>query len=375
MRSGRLLEMMLLLQARGSVTAAELARRLEVSTRTVYRDAEALGSAGVPIYAERGRGGGIRLLPGFRTDVTGLTQDEARALFVLTTGGAHADLGLAAPLRSAIAKVLRAVPAPFQPAAAAVSQRILVDPVGWMRSAETAGSLGVLQSAVFADRRVVLRYRSSGHSHAAERVVDPYGLVCKSGVWYLVADASGEPRLFRVSRVESAVVDETPVVRRDGVELADLWELLRRQVDERPAPVRVLVQVRRARLDMFARMFAAHLTVTPADLTAGGAHAAGTADDAGRAGGGGRAGSCERAGTGERASSGEWAEVTLRFAAVPAARPLLSFGDDVVVLSPPEVRDDLLAVAAAVTVCYSAAPAISAPARGGVRMNVPLGRL
>src|SRR5690348_8113375 len=160
MKSSRLLEMLLLLQNRGSVTAAELAGRLEVSTRTVYRDAEALGSAGVPIYAERGRGGGIRLLPGFRIDVTGLTQDEARALFVLTTGGAHADLGLAAPLRSAIAKVLRAVPAPFQPAAAAVSQRILVDPVRWMRAAETPDSLGVLQSAVFADRRVVLRYRS-----------------------------------------------------------------------------------------------------------------------------------------------------------------------------------------------------------------------
>jgi predicted DNA-binding transcriptional regulator YafY len=109
MKSSRLLEMLLLLQARGSVTAAELAERLEVSTRTVYRDADALSSAGVPIYTERGRGGGIRLLPGFRTDMSGLTRAEARALFVLTTRGAHADLGLAAPLRSAMAKVLRAV--------------------------------------------------------------------------------------------------------------------------------------------------------------------------------------------------------------------------------------------------------------------------
>src|ERR1700761_252309 len=152
MKSSRLLEMLLLLQSRGQVTAAELAARLEVSPRTVYRDAEALSAAGVPVYTERGRGGGIRLLPGFRTDVTGLTEDEARALFVLTTGGAQADLGLGPALRSALEKVLRAVPAPFQPAAASVSERILVDPSGWLRPAEEAGALGPLQAAVFAGR-------------------------------------------------------------------------------------------------------------------------------------------------------------------------------------------------------------------------------
>ena len=332
MRSSRLLEMLLLLQTRGSVTAAELADRLEVSPRTVYRDAEALGAAGVPVYAERGRGGGIRLLPGYRTDVTGLTRDEARALFVLSTGGAHADLGLAAPLRSAIAKVMRAVPAPFQPVAAAASERVLVDPVGWLRSADAGGELGALQAAVFADRRVRLRYRASGQHRAAEMVVDPYGLVCKSGVWYLVADVAGEPRLFRVSRVEAVLVADEPVIRRDGVSLADRWEELRRRVDERPAPVRVLARVRRTRLDMFARMFAAHL----AEVTAGDAPA-------------------HRARAGQSgADDSEWADVTLQFAAVPAARVLLSFGGDVVVTSPPEVRDDLLAVAAEVTACYAA---------------------
>src|SRR6202046_2896769 len=108
MRSSRLLEILLVLQTRGRVTAAELAGRLEVSPRTVYRDAEALSAAGVPIYPERGRGGGIRLLPGYRTDLTGLTQDEARAPFVLTTGGAQEDLGLGTAARSAILKVMRA---------------------------------------------------------------------------------------------------------------------------------------------------------------------------------------------------------------------------------------------------------------------------
>src|SRR5580693_5297130 len=308
MKSGRLLEMLLLLQARGRMTAAELAERLEVSPRTVYRDAEALSSAGVPIYTERGRCGGIALLPGYRTDVTGLTRDEARALFVLTTGGVHEDLGLGAAARSAILKVMRAVPAPFQPAAAATSQRILVDPAGWMRGRERVGSLGVLQSAVFSERRVRLSYRSSGKHEASERVVDPYGLVCKAGVWYLVADQEGEPRLFRVSRVVSASVEPVAVRGRDG---------------GRPAEVRVVAQVRREWLDLFLRICASNVV--------GGA-------DSGRADSG-------RAG-------GDWTVVPLRFGAVAAARTLLSFGANVVVVSPPEVRADLAAVAAEVVAQY-----------------------
>jgi predicted DNA-binding transcriptional regulator YafY len=151
--------------------------------------------------------------------------------------------------------------------------------------------------------------------------VDPYGLVCKAGVWYLVADQGGEPRLFRVSRVTSAVADEAPVRRRDGVELAELWEALRRQVEERPAEVAVTARVRRDQLDMFRRICAAHLAEDPGD-SPGGADA-------------------------------EWAVVGLRFAAVPAARTLLSFGRDVEVVSPPEVRADLAMVAAAVVARYA----------------------
>jgi predicted DNA-binding transcriptional regulator YafY len=317
MKSGRLLEMLLLLQARGQVTAAELAERLEVSTRTVYRDAEALSSAGVPIYTERGRAGGIRLLPGYRTDVTGLTHDEARALFVLTTGGAQEDLGLGTAARSAVLKVMRAVPEPFRPAATATSQRILVDPAGWMRPPDPVGHLGALQAAVFTDRRLRLRYRSSGQRGASERVVDPYGLVCKAGIWYLVADQDGEPRLFRVSRVVSAVADEAPVRRRDGVSLAELWALLRREVEDRPAPLEVVVRVRREWLDLFGRMSAAHLAgPLPAAI-------------------------------------GEWTEVRLRYPGVMAARPLLSFGANVEVVSPASVRADLASVAAEVVALYS----------------------
>jgi len=322
MKSSRLLEMLLLLQARGQVTAAELAERLEVSPRTVYRDAEALSSAGVPIYTERGRAGGIRLLPGYRTDVTGLTQDEARALgfllhSVLTTGGAQEDLGLGTAARSAKLKVMRAVPEPFRPAVTATSQRILVDPARWMRAPEQVGQLGVLQGAVFTDRRLRLRYRSSGQGSASVRVVDPYGLVCKAGVWYLVADSGGEPRLFRVSRVASAVVDEEPVRRRAGMELAEVWSSLRREVEDRPAPLEVVVRVRREWLDLFGRMCAAHLDGALPQAT------------------------------------GEWTQVRLRYPGVMAARPLLSFGANVEVVSPASVRADLVAVAAEIVDQYS----------------------
>lgn len=180
---------------------------------------------------------------------------------MLITGGAQEDLGLGGAARSAILKVMRAVPEPFRPAAAVTSQRILVDPARWMRAPDPVGPLGVLQAAVFTGRRLRLRlrYRSSGQRSATERIVDPYGLVCKAGIWYLVADQGGEPRLFRVSRVVSAVADEAAVQRRAGVELAELWETLRRHVEDRPAEVPVVARVRRERLDMFRRICASYL--------------------------------------------------------------------------------------------------------------------
>ncbi len=187
MKADRLLSILLLLQTRGQVPAAELAERLEVSVRTIYRDVDALSAAGVPVWAERGRHGGINLLPGYRTDVTGLTSDEARALFVLSSQGTHDALGLGSAIGSALRKVMAALPAPHRPAAERTSERILVDPVRWQRTAPVdAVDLGELQRAVLADRRLALRYRHSGSAAPSEYTVDPYGLVSKAGVWYLV---------------------------------------------------------------------------------------------------------------------------------------------------------------------------------------------
>ncbi|OXY90809.1 helix-turn-helix transcriptional regulator [Streptomyces diastatochromogenes] len=318
MKSDRLLSILLLLQTRGRVPAHELADRLEVSVRTIYRDIEALSASGVPVYAERGRHGGIELLAGFRTDVTGLTADESRALFILAAQGAHAALGLDAALGSALRKVMAALPAPHRPAAEVTSRRILVDATRWRTGPQQAVDLEVLQDAVFLDRRLRLRYRHSGEREPRTYTVDPYGLVAKAGVWYLVADRRGAPRLFRADRVRSARLLDDPVRRRAGVELADVWEVLRRQVEERPEDgIDVTVRIRRERLDMFQRMAAAQLTELP--------------DDDGES---------------------EWVTARLSYPVLRAVRQLLAFSDQVQILDPPEARAELLRAVGSVTALY-----------------------
>ncbi|MGI5458145.1 helix-turn-helix transcriptional regulator [Streptomyces sp. CA-249302] len=321
MKSDRLLSILLLLQTRGRVPAHELAARLEVSVRTIYRDVEALSASGVPVYAERGRHGGIELLAGFRTDVTGLTADESRALFILAAQGAHAALGLDAALGSALRKVMAALPAPYRPAAEVTSRRILVDATRWKGGPQKAVDLDVLQDAVFADRRLRLRYRHSGEQDPRTYTVDPYGLVSKAGVWYLVADRRTRPQLFRADRVRSATVLEEAVRRRAGVELADVWEVLRRQVEERPGGLDVTVRVRRDRLDMFLRLTASQVAELPEI-------------------------------EGDMDAEGEWVTVKLSYGFVREARGLLQFADSVEVLTPPELRAELAAAAASVTGLY-----------------------
>ncbi|MET7639169.1 YafY family protein [Streptomyces sp. NPDC005438] len=327
MRSDRLLSVLLLLQTRGRVTAPELARRLEVSTRTIYRDVDALSAAGVPVYADRGRGGGIALLPGFRTDVTGLTTDETRALFVLAGEATHGALGLRDALGSALRKVMAALPdqpAPHREAAERTSQRILIDPDRWLSGPRATVDLDPLHHAVFADRRLRLRYQHSGDPAPRQYTVDPYGLVSKSGHWYLVADRRGRPQLFRADRVHRATVLAEPVRRRTGVELAEVWAGLRRRVEDRPVEVTVRARVRRDRLGRFRRIVGSILTGPPPDE--------------------------EDAAT----PDGEWVTVELAYPARPAVRQLLQFGTDVRVLHPAWVRTELARMAREVALWHEA---------------------
>jgi predicted DNA-binding transcriptional regulator YafY len=279
---------------------------------------EALSTAGVPVYTVRGPHGGIALLPGFRTDVTGLTADESRALFVLLSGSAHADLGLGPALGSALRKVMAALPAPHRPDADLTSRRILIDPVRW-RSGGGQSDLAAFQDAIFTDRRLRLRYRRGRDNRVRTYTLDPYGLVNKAGVWYLVADHNGEPRLFRADRAEAATVLTEPVRRRDGVELAEVWDSLRRVIDDVPTPLAVTVHVRDEILAMFLRVQAADLA--PVDHR--------PADEAG------------------------WTRVELLFRSSLAAQTLLAYSDDVEVVAPEHLRRHLADKAAATVARYA----------------------
>lgn len=265
MRSDRLLATLLLLQTHGRLPAPELARRLEVSTRTVARDVEALSSAGIPVYVERGRNGGVVLMPGFRTDVSGLTDPEMRALLALTDGEQGGSLGRA--VASAVRKLLAAVPEARRPGIARARRTVVVEQRGWHRAGQPAGddaALTELERVVAADERVRIRYRAaSGDGGASWRTVDPYGLVSKAGTWYLIAGARGTPRMFRVSRVEEVAATGTPARRPDDRDLEQVWVELRDRLEQAPEAVTVRVRAVPGRRAMLERVVTAQLVGPP----------------------------------------------------------------------------------------------------------------
>ncbi|CAL9314608.1 helix-turn-helix transcriptional regulator [Streptomyces sp. SudanB182_2057] len=200
MRAARLIKMVLLLQSRPVMTAAELARELEVSERTVTRDAQALSEAGVPVYADRGRAGGYRLVGGYRTRLTGLARGEAEALFLSGVPGALREMGLADTASAARLKVSAALLPSLRDAPDTAAQRFHLDAPAWFREPETPAPLPVLAEAVWDDGRVLARYRRA--EDTVERRLEPYGLVLKAGVWYLCARVAtnGSFRTYRIDR-------------------------------------------------------------------------------------------------------------------------------------------------------------------------------
>ncbi|WP_030018631.1 helix-turn-helix transcriptional regulator [Streptomyces monomycini] len=281
MRADRLLSLLLLLQNRGRMTAAELATELEVSLRTVYRDVEALGAAGVPVRSERGPDGGYSLMNGYRTRLTGLNDAEAESLFLAGVPGAARELGLGAGLATAQLKLQAALPPGLAERARRLQDCFHLDAAAWFRHSDPVPHLASVARAVWEQRTLHVRYRA-WDGREAHRELRPLGLVLKSGIWYAVAWADGPPpgdtappdgpppgytappdgiapgadgttvrtRTYRISRLMSAETTDTPFERPAGFDLAACWEASSQRLEARlhHATARLRISPRAQRL-------------------------------------------------------------------------------------------------------------------------------
>jgi predicted DNA-binding transcriptional regulator YafY len=299
-RADRLVAALLVLQSQGRVTAAELARELEVSERTARRDLEGLAVAGVPVYSQPGRGGGWELVGGARTDLSGLTSDETRALFLL----AGPDAATPA-VRAALRKLVRALPATFRPQAEAAAGAVMRDAAGWDHAEPgTPVHLEALQRAVFEGVQVELGYRRRD-GEVSVRTVHPLGLVVKNGTWYLIGDTTAGQRTFRVSRVRSVGATDRPIVRPDDFDLSEAWRSIVTTIDAQRAPLTVRLRTDEVTLDVLRYLFGS------------------------------------RVGEGSVEPSGRVTVEVRAQSELMLARQLAGFGDAIEVLSPAAVRDHL----------------------------------
>lgn len=224
------------------MTADDLAERLEVSTRTIYRDLDALSGAGVPVYAERGPNGGCMLMESYRTNLTGLNEKEVQALFMFTVPGLLADLGADKASEAAMLKLMASLPAPFQQDATFVQARLHLDPAAWFQPEEEVPFLPLVQTAVWQNKRLRLNYRR-GDGQWVKRLIDPYGLVAKTSVWYVVGGMyGGKIQVYRVSRIMAAELTGSSFERPAQFNLANYWQQWRDRFEAEQN--RVTVQLR-----------------------------------------------------------------------------------------------------------------------------------
>ena len=319
MRASRLLSILITLQLKGRTTAGELARRFEVSRRTILRDLDELSAAGVPIYAERGPGGGLDLLDGWSTRLTGLTSEEAQALMLSGLPAAAADLGLGQTAAAARLKVLAALPHAAGEEARRVEERFHLDPAPWgRRPSASREDLQVVAQAVWECRRLRLRYES--WTGDKERTLEPLGVVLKAGDWYFVAPRRSQPAIHRLDRARDITLLDETFQRPPDFDLARAWEAAVASFEasqrRHTARIRVLERVL-WRIDALGIDMAEAIRAAVPD-----------------------------------AEGWREAEAPIESLAV-AAGPILSLGDDAEVLSPPELREELAKRAAAVAALYA----------------------
>jgi predicted DNA-binding transcriptional regulator YafY len=319
MRADRLLSILLLLQVHRQLTAGQLADRLEVSERTIHRDMDALSAAGVPVYAQRGTGGGWSLTEGYRTNATGLTEAEVRTLFLATPSLLLADLGLDSASEAALIKLLAALPTVHRAGAEDVQQRIHIDVSGWHPSeADAVPTLPLLQDAIWREHKLLLTYRPQT-GEPSERLVEPLGLVAKGSTWYLFAAVEGEPRTYRVSRILAAQPTEESFTRPAGFNLAEYWDQSKTDFVAGLPRYHATVRVDPAILPRL-RFAARYARIEPDP----------TPDPDG------------------------WTRVAIRFQFPADAREfILGFGPAIDVLDPSDLRDDVIALARATVERYA----------------------
>lgn len=321
MRSSRLLSILLLLQTRRQLTARELADELEVSLRTIYRDVEALAAAGVPVYADQGRTGGYRLVEGYRTKLTGLTEQEAAALFLVGMPGPAAALGLTAETSAAELKLLAALAPDQRDRAGRLKNRFHLDLPAWYQDAENSPELSGVADAVLHDRRIKVLYRRWEAPREVERVLEPYGLVLKNGAWYVVAATVGGMRTYRVSNILELTPTGEVFERTENFDLPQYWQEHLEGFDQVRFTGEAVVRVS-ARL--VGRMYDVSFPALVKAVAAA-----------------------------EPAKDGS-VTVTLPIESVPnAAAALCRFGDAVEVLEPPELRAELASLGRTLSELYS----------------------
>ncbi len=331
MRADRLLAVLLLLQARGRLTAPQLARELEVSERTIYRDIDALSAAGVPVYGETGPRGGYSLLDSYRTTLTGLTEGEVQALFMLNIPRPLADLGVGHDLGAALRKLAASLPGARREDEHRVRQRFLLDTVGWDQVETLAPHLATVHRAVWEDRRLHIAYRIGPLAAHFEQTVEPYGLVAKAGDWHLVYAVNlqgglrtGVPRVVRVAALLDARLADETFTRPADFDLAAFWgEWLAARA---ASQARYVVALR------VAPHFVAELPRYLGDAARAQIAQAGPADAQG------------------------WLTLQLPFESLEAARArLLGFGAAVEVLAPSALRRSIADYAEQIRALYAAA--------------------
>ncbi|HEY0260194.1 MAG TPA: WYL domain-containing protein [Lacisediminihabitans sp.] len=317
MKAARLLSLLLVLQTRQRVTSVELAERLEVSVRTILRDVGVLSTAGVPVYAERGRHGGIVLLPGARLNASHLEPAEMDSLSLAGLDGVQREqLGITAAHDMAIRKIAARRAAG---GGTSLAELVIVDNSGWL--AAEAGELNIADLALTLRARPRLRidYRRSGAKHATSRIIEPYGLATKSGRWYLVADDDQTAKLFNLERLEHYEALSEPAATRPDQDLRSVWAELKNRT-EAAGQIDVTVRLRETRIDLARRILGARLKE------------AGSSNDG-------------------------WRLVTVSYPDSESVRQLLQFGDHIEVLAPERARQRIAELATDIAHRHKTPPA------------------